>query len=123
MRLERVCVRRLKSFMDYSNAAVELCALLDENDKVDDVVEMLAFKAEAYVRRIREIDRLEELKSALEDSLADLRRLQGELQEKLNTALELRSKLEEAVREIEKLEADARQAAGILEKIKEKLRG
>ena len=66
MKIERICVRRLKSFLDYSNVAVELCASLDEEDDVDKVYGDLLEKANILIERTRAIEQGNELARKIE---------------------------------------------------------
>ena len=121
MRVERVCVRRLRS-MGYSNAAVELCAAVGEDDRLDDVVRHLQVMAEAYVDQQFKIADLEEymasvkrLASRVEELKRELEEQEKKLEEEYNELIDLLDKLREA-------ESSAAEAKTILHRIKEKLK-
>jgi len=90
MKPERICVRRLKSFEDYSNLAVELCYTVEENENMDDVYLKAVEKAVQYVElypyseRAKEIlEKIEETKKLLEEDMNTLRELRDNLQTEL----------------------------------------
>jgi len=90
MKPEKICVRRLKSFEDYSNLAVELCYTVEEGDSIDDVYLKAVEKAVQYVELYpyseqakRILERIEETKKILEEDIKVLRELRDNLQTEL----------------------------------------
>ena len=95
MKIERICVRRLKSFLDYSNVAVELCASLDEGDDVDKVYGDLLEKANILIERTRAIEQGNELarkieaeRRSIKEHLMHLKNLMKKLEEQKQLLLE-----------------------------------
>ena len=122
MKIERVCVRRLKTFEYYGNASVELCATLEDTDNLDDVVKTLQIKAEAYVEKQKEITKLEEYKQAVEELLKDVKKLIQQLDEQRKTLETKWQELSNLIGELRDTEQNITQAKNILKKIKEKLK-
>jgi len=95
LKIERICVRRLKSFLDYSNVAVELCASLDEGDDVDKVYGDLLEKANILIERTRAIEQGNELarkieaeRRSIKEHLMHLKNLMKKLEEQKQLLLE-----------------------------------
>jgi len=61
MRISRVCVRRLRSFVDYSNIAVELCADLDEGDDLSAIHRKLVEQVNLLIEEAKEVEQEREL--------------------------------------------------------------
>jgi len=61
MKISRICVRRLKSFVDYSNIAVELCADLDEGDDVAAVHRKLVEQVNLLIEEAKEVEQEREI--------------------------------------------------------------
>ena len=119
MRIERVSVRRLKSFWDYSNAAVELTVVVDENDDLDSVVKELMLKAEAYASMAKDLSRSEELKEMIEKLRKNVEIHLKDLEEYKNELIELDRELSKVIQE---LHGQVESKRSLLEKIKSVVR-
>ena len=81
MRIERICVRRLKSFTDYSNVAVEICASLDEGEDIETVYAELLQQANIMIAKTRLIEESEEIREHIEKLREVLHQLEEQKQE------------------------------------------
>lgn len=99
MKMDRICVRRLKSFWDYSNVAVELCASLDEGDDVDKVYGDLLEKANLLIARTKELENVEDLRRRIEEERRAIQNQVEHLETILKELEDQREKLAETINE------------------------
>lgn len=103
MKLDRMCVRRLKSFADYSNVAVELCASLGEGDEPNAVYSELLALVNAMIARTRYVEESEELRKRVAETETEMRELVKQLKQLLGEAETRKSELQELVAEAHEL--------------------
>ena len=117
MRINTMCVRRLKTTGPYENIAIEICAEISLNDDLNAVYEALLAKISEFIELAPDIERsnalletLERKRSELKSMLLDVEKSVNELQSTMN---ELRNVLEQAG----KLMEEARKGRSLLEKL------
>jgi len=123
MKVERICVRRLKSFLDYSNVAVELCASLDEGDDVDKVYEDLLEKANILIERTRAIEQGNELARKIEAERRSIKEHLMHLEDLMKKLEEQKQLIWESIEQVQVLLNKALSIKSKLAKIIEYLRG
>lgn len=127
MRITEIAVRRLKSFGDYSNVAVELRAALGPNDDVDTVYEALLTKVEELIELSRDLERAEAVAREVERRRAELRSeveaLERALEEYTGAVEELRRVRDELVRALEEARRALSAKGSLLERLRSAVRG
>ena len=123
MKIERICVRRLKSFLDYSNVAVELCASLDEGDDVDKVYGDLLEKANILIERTRAIEQGNELARKIEAERRSIKEHLIYLEDLMKKLEEQKQLLLESIVEAQTLLSKALSIKSKIAKFIEYLRG
>ena len=122
MRINTMCVRRLKTTGPYENVAIELCAEVSLNDDLDAVYEALLTKISEFIELLPGIERAAKYLEEVERRRAELERAVLEMERSLNelrsvysavssTLSELRSVVEQAGRLVE----EARKRKSLLE--------
>ena len=122
MKIERICVRRLKSFLDYSNVAVELCASLDGDD-VDKVYGELLEKANILIERTRAIEQGNELARKIEAERRSIKEHLIYLEDLMKKLEEQKQLLLESIVEAQTLLSKALSTKSKIAKFIEHLRG
>ncbi len=126
MKVEKICVRRLKSFLDYSNVAVELCVSVDEKDDIDKVYEDLITRANVLIERTKAIERGEELQKMIEAERRSLQEHLIHLEDLLKKIEEQKQLIKESIEQaqglLNKALTSKSKLAELIEYLKGKLR-
>ncbi len=132
MRIDRMCVRRLKTTGSYENIAIELCADVSLNDDLETVYEALLTKINEFIELMPGIEKatkyLEEIdrkRKALEQRIAEMEKTLNELHSLYERASMLSSCIRDAINELRNtieqatnLVEEAKNKKGLLEKLR-----
>jgi len=126
MRVTEIAVRRLKSFGDFSNIAVELRASVGPSDDLDMVFEVLLAKINEYIELAPQIEKVsvyaEELEAKRKQLLEEIEAFAKALDEYRNAIEELRELKEGIARELEEAKQLLSQAQSRRQSLLEKLK-
>jgi len=132
MRIDRMCVRRLKTTGSYENIAIELCADVSLNDDLDAVYEALLTRINEFIELLPDIEKAAKLledvnraKKELEQKVSEIDSYLTELHSLYERASMLGSIIKSAINELRNVVDQANQLVeesknkkGLLEKLK-----
>lgn len=121
LRIKEISVRRLRSFGDYSNIAVELRADLSVADDVEKVFEELLNKINEMIDISKEIEEASVVKENINTTLKDLKRSTDEYRRLLLELLKIKADFEKLNDDISELFDRLNEKKSIIERIKEKM--
>ena len=124
MKVERVSVRRLKTIEPWGNIAVEVSAVLDESDNLEDVFRNLVVEVNTLIEEARLYEKLKDVEETLEKRREwineKIKELENISSKYFDVSTEIMGLIAEIRTQIDKIE-ETRQS--LLEKIKNFLKG
>ena len=124
MKVERVSVRRLKTIEPWGNIAVEVSAVLDESDSLEDVFRNLVVEVNTLIEEARLYEKLKDVEETLEKRREwineKIKELENISSKYFDVSTEIMGLIAEIRTQIDKIE-ETRQS--LLEKIKNFLKG
>ncbi len=124
MKVERVSVRRLRTIEPWGNIAVEVSAVLDESDSLEDVFRNLVVEVNTLIEEARLYEKLKDVEETLEKRREwineKIKELENISSKYFDVSTEIMGLIAEIRTQIDKIE-ETRQS--LLEKIKNFLKG
>ena len=117
MRIDRMCVRRLKTTGPYENIAIEICAEISLNDDLHAVYEALLSKISEFIELAPDIERSNALLETLERKRSELRKMVLDVEKSVNELQSTMNELRNVIEQANKLMEEARKGRSLLEKL------